>query len=168
MKKVNYNQFLTEATEALANNGAFLTVQSQKGLNTMTIGWANIGYLWGEPMIIVAVRKSRYTYQIIKDSEEFTVSIPFDNKMKEELQYCGTRSGINYNKFKECNLVKISSQNINTPFIKGCNLHYECEIKYNQQMNIKKLDRELEKTYYQDNDYHTLYFGEILNCFKEE
>ena len=168
MKKVSYNQYFNEATESLSDNGAFLTVKSDNKLNTMTIGWATIGYIWGKKIMIVAVRKSRYTYQLIKESNEFTVSIPFNNKMKEELKFCGTKSGREYDKFKECNLKKQPSEMVNTPLIKGCDLHYECIIKYNQLMNIENLAESISKSYYQNDDYHTFYFGEIVNCYREE
>ena len=35
--------------------GAFLTVQAGKALNTMTIGWATLGFAWKKPMMMVIV-----------------------------------------------------------------------------------------------------------------
>lgn len=168
MKKVKYNHFLEEATNALSGNGAFLTVKSEDKVNTMTIGWANIGYVWGKPIMMVAVRKSRYTYQLIKNSSNFTVSIPFGDKMKDELMFCGTKSGREYDKFSECNLTKLPANNVDSPLIKGCDLHYECQISYKQFMNSENLVQSIKNNYYKEDDYHMLYFAEILNCYREE
>ena len=168
MRKVNYNKNFTEVTKALEGNGGFLTVKSNDLLNTMTIGWANIGYIWSKPVLMVAVRKSRYTHKLIESSNDFTVSIPFNNKMKNELQFCGSKSGRNYNKFKELNLKTISSSKVDTPLIAGCDLHYECKIVFKQKMQPENLINSYQKNHYTNDDYHTLYFGEILNCQKEE
>ncbi|ACL69880.1 flavin reductase family protein [Halothermothrix orenii] len=163
MKKVEYNDYIKEMTEALPR-GAFLTVKSGDKVNTMTIGWGNIGYIWGKPVFMVLVRDSRYTYQLIENSKEFTVSIPFKG-MKEELSFCGTKSGRDFDKFKECNLKKLTPDHVSTPFIGGCDLHYECKIMFKQRMNPENLDGNLDKKWYPHKDYHTLYFGEILGCY---
>lgn len=70
----------------------------------MTIGWGNVGIVWGKPIFMVAVRYSRYTYDLIEKAKDFTVSIPLKNNLKKELTYCGTYSGKDVDKFKECNL----------------------------------------------------------------
>jgi hypothetical protein len=35
--------------------GAFLTVKAGEALNTMTIGWATLGFAWKKPMMMVIV-----------------------------------------------------------------------------------------------------------------
>lgn len=168
MKSVKYNKNFKKSTKALEGNGAFLTVKSNNYLNTMTIGWANIGYIWSKPILMVAVRKSRYTYKLIESTDNFSVSIPFNNKMEKELKFCGTKSGRNYDKFNELNLKTRKSKSIETPIITGCDLHYECQIVYKQKMNSDNLVTSYKNRHYKNNDYHTLYFGEIINTFKEE
>ena len=46
-------------------NGAFLTVKAGEDLNTMTIGWATMGFVWRKPIFMIAVRDSRHTFGII-------------------------------------------------------------------------------------------------------
>ncbi|MGM0411326.1 MAG: flavin reductase family protein [Bacillota bacterium] len=166
MKVIKYNKYFTEVTEALSSNGAFLTVKVDDKVNTMTIGWANIGYIWSKPIVMVAVRKSRYTYNLIEKSNDFTVSVPFVGKMVEELKFCGSKSGRNYDKFSELDMQIINGQKVNSPLIKGCDIHYECQIVYKQDMKGDKLIDSYKKNHYKNEDYHTLYFGEILNCLK--
>ncbi|MCK8817950.1 flavin reductase family protein [Natroniella sulfidigena] len=167
MREISYNEYLEEAMDGLAK-GAFLTVKSGDELNTMTIGWGSIGYIWGKPVFTVLVRKSRYTYQLLAESEQFTVSIPLGEKMKQEINFCGTKSGRDYDKFKECNLEIIPANKVKVPLIKGCQLHYECQIKFRQQMDEDDLVQDYQTKWYSDDnqdDYHMLYFGEILATY---
>lgn len=167
MKKIAYDDYIQEATRALSK-GAFLTVKSNDKVNTMTIGWGSIGYCWGKPVFMVMVRDSRYTYELIEKSDEFTVSIPLKGQLKEALKFCGTKSGRDYDKFSESSLSIQAGQDVNTPIIKGCDLHYECKIKFKQVMNPNNLDQKYNKDWYPQKDYHTLYFGEIVGTYLEE
>ena len=167
MKKVDYHKYLEKTYNSFDNGGVFLTVKDEDELNTMTIGWGTVGIIWRVPMMLVLVRKSRHTFQLINNSDEFTVSIPFGDKMKDELLFCGTKSGKNYDKFKECELEIITENTLDTPLIGGCDLHYECTIEYSQPMDSERVNSKVLKDCYPENDLHTMYFGKIKNCFKE-
>jgi flavin reductase (DIM6/NTAB) family NADH-FMN oxidoreductase RutF len=164
MKRVDY-MAVAEKAMAQIRPGAFLTVKSGDALNTMTIGWATIGYVWGKPIMMVAVRLSRHTFTIIETAADFTVSIP-SSDMEEEINFCGTRSGRDYDKFKECNLQITASQKVITPIIKAPGLHYECKIVYKSAMDPTYLDKGYDTRVYPAKDYHTLYFGEIVDCYE--
>ena len=164
MKRVDY---MAVAAKAMAKikPGAFLTVKSGEELNTMTIGWATIGYVWSKPIMMVAVRLSRHTFKLIETATDFTVSIP-SSDMQKEITFCGTKSGRDYDKFKECNLQVLDSQKVVSPIIKAPGLHYECKIVYKSDMDPAYLDEEYEVRIYPKKDYHTLYFGEIVDCYE--
>jgi flavin reductase (DIM6/NTAB) family NADH-FMN oxidoreductase RutF len=150
----------------LLKQGAFLTVKNQAGLlNTMTIGWATIGYIWRAEIMMVAVRPTRFTFDIIDKAKDFTVTIPFED-MSKALNFCGTNSGLNVDKFKECNLTIEPGQKVNSPIIKISGRHYECKIVQAVAVDKSRLDPGYQKTVYQDNAYHTLYFGEIRACYE--
>ena len=164
MNRVDYMTVAPEAMDQI-KKGAFLTVKSGEAINTMTIGWATIGYVWRKPIMMVAVRLSRHTFGIIESAEDFTVSIPATD-MKKEIMFCGTKSGRDYDKFKECNLQTLDSQKVITPIIKIPGLHYECKIAYKSAMDPAYLDKDYDTTLYPEKDYHTLYFGEIVDCYE--
>jgi len=164
MKRIDYMAVAQQAVTQI-KNGAFLTVKSGAAINTMTIGWATIGYVWRKPIIMVAVRLSRHTFSIIEMAEDFTVSIP-SSDMKKEIMFCGTKSGRDYNKFKECNLQTSNSQKVITPIIKVPGIHYECEIVYKSAMDPAYLNKNYDTALYPKKDYHTLYFGEIVDCYE--
>jgi flavin reductase (DIM6/NTAB) family NADH-FMN oxidoreductase RutF len=164
MKRIDYMQVAHKAMTQI-KKGAFLTVKSGEAINTMTIGWACIGYVWRKPIFMVAVRLSRHTFSIIETAKDFTVSMP-SSDMKKQIMFCGTKSGRDYNKFKECNLQITDSQKVVTPIIKAPGLHYECKIVYKSAMDSAYLDKDYDTALYPEKDYHTLYFGEIMDCYE--
>lgn len=167
MKNVNYLSVAEEVIQQIKSKGAFLVAKSKddEKINVMTIGWAAIGYMWSKPIMTVMVRKSRFTHHIIEKAFSFTVSIPA-NDLKEALNFCGTKSGRDFDKFKECNLTIIPAQKADTPIINISGFHYECKIVCKSEMNPDFLCKEYKEDVYADNDYHTFYFGEIVACYK--
>jgi flavin reductase (DIM6/NTAB) family NADH-FMN oxidoreductase RutF len=163
-KDIAYNEYSKEMLEQL-QKGAFLTVKNGEKLNTMTIGWGTIGFIWNKPIFTVLVRYSRHTYDMIKDADEFTVSVPLSKDMKKELAVCGTKSGREIDKFKECNLTAHKGKVIDTPIIGECDLHYECKIVYNQVMEPALLDKNIREAKYPNKDFHVLYYGEIVASY---
>jgi len=144
--------------------GAFLTVKAGEALNTMTIGWATIGFAWRKPIMMVMVRNSRHTFSLIEKAVDFTVSVPTGD-MKKEIAYCGTKSGRDVDKFKECRLKTASSQQVVSPIIKIPGIHFECHIVYKNAIDPTRLIRDYDQIY-PEKDYHTLYFGEIQACYE--
>ncbi len=62
---VDFTKNLDKVMEYFYKRGAFLTSKTTDELNTMTISWGNVGYVWGKPIFTVFVRKSRHTHHII-------------------------------------------------------------------------------------------------------
>lgn len=112
------------------------------------------------------VRKSRFTYRIIEKASSFTINVPIDD-LTEALNFCGTKSGRDFDKFEECNLIAIPAQKVDAPIINISGFHYECKIVYKSEMNPDFLCEEYRESVYADNDYHTFYFGEIVACYKK-
>lgn len=163
MKPVDY-MAVAEAAIQKIKSGAFLTVRAGDRLNTMTIGWATIGFCWKKPVFMVAVRDSRHTFTIIEDAEDFTVSVPAGNK-KEEIMYCGTKSGRDGDKFAACGLKILPGQKVASPVIDVPGIHIECRIVFKSAMDPAHLTADYASLY-PEKDYHTLYFGEIMACYE--
>lgn len=154
----------TDQLMARIKKGALLTVQLGDQCNTMTIGWATTGIVWQRPVFMVAVRDSRYTFGLLEKSDNFTVSIPATDDLHKAVMFCGTKSGRDYDKFKECDLQVLPSQQVATPIIDLPGTHIECRIIFKQAMDPARMDPALDKLY-PAKDYHTLYFGEIVACY---
>ena len=76
--------------------------------NIITVAWA--GNVCTNPaMLSISVRKERYSYDIIKESGEFVVNLT-NRKLTKAADWCGVRSGRDYDKYKEMHLTPQKSQ----------------------------------------------------------
>lgn len=164
LEKLHYNQFSKEFLDQISK-GAFLSVRLNDELNTMTIGWANIGFIWGRPIITVMVRYSRHTYNMLDKSNEFCISIPLNKQLKKELGVCGKESGRDINKFETLNITPVDAQYVKAPIVGECDLHYECKVIYKQAMEPVGIDKKIDEQFYNDHDFHVMFYGEILDCY---
>ncbi|TCT15543.1 flavin reductase (DIM6/NTAB) family NADH-FMN oxidoreductase RutF [Natranaerovirga pectinivora] len=167
LTEIPYNELSKEALEQLSK-GAFLNVKGEDKENTMTIAWGTTGFIWGKPIFVVAVRYSRYTYDLINKSNEFTVSIPLNGQLKKELGVCGKESGRDKDKFKECNLTPVKGKNVASSMIEECDLHYECKVVYKQAMEPSAVDSAIDEKFYSNNNYHVMFYGEIVGCYTKK
>ena len=139
MKEVDY-MAVAEKVMKQVKEGAFLTVKAGKATNTMTIGWATLGFAWRKPVMMVMVRNSRHTYSLIEKAADFTVSVPAGD-MKREIAFCGTKSGRDVDKFKECRLKTAPSRQVVSPIIQIPGIHFECRIVYKNAIDPTRLTR---------------------------
>ena len=166
MRKVNFQELSKDYLTQLVK-GAFLTVKHRDRVNTMTIGWSTLGYMWNRPVMMVPVRFSRYTHELIHEAQSFTVSVPIHKDLKKALALCGTKSGREMDKISASGLTLALAQSeaIASPIIADCELHIECKIVYKQAMDLTLLDEQIIKTHYASGDEHVLYYGEIVSAY---
>ena len=166
-KRVDYKEYVEETIKAFDESRVLLVSKGKQGPpNAMAIGWGTVGIIWRKPIFIVLVRPSRHTYKLIEEAGDFTVNI-MPAQMKDVVQFCGTVSGRDYNKFEEKQLTAIPSSKVKAPIIKESILHYECQIVYNNDLVPSKLFESIKPAFYPKGDFHRIYFGEILACQKE-
>jgi flavin reductase (DIM6/NTAB) family NADH-FMN oxidoreductase RutF len=158
---MEFNETVSKGMSWLTQNGAFLTTSSGEGVNTMTISWGFIGVMWGKPHFITAVRPQRHTKKIIEGGTSFTVSVPWGT-LKKELGICGTQSGADMDKGKV--VAFVPSRKVDAPVVDGCQSYFECKIDYKADLDGDKLPEAYRQTLY-DGDYHTFYFGEIVEQY---
>lgn len=151
---------------ARIQKGAFLTVAADQALNTMTIGWAAIGFCWRKPVLMIAVRNSRHTYGLLEKGADFTVSVPKAD-MRVALAFCGTKSGRDVDKFAAQDLKTVPAKTTASPVIAVAGIHFECRIIVKTPMDPALMAGDLADLY-PEKDYHTLYFGEILSCYQTD
>ncbi len=150
---------------ALEGAGAFLVVEDAKGrVNVMTIGWAQAGYIWGQPVMTVLVRPSRYTHSLLKTAAGFTVCVPAPGKLAKELAFCGSRSGRDYDKVRACGLKLAEGAEKGLKYVEGCELVYQCRLTGTSELDVRTLPAAEKGRYYPDGDPHTLYFGRIVKA----
>jgi len=158
----NFTHNMERGMRELSSTGAFLTVSGGDTTNTMTISWGFIGFMWNKPHFITVVRPQRYTKQVLdSNADSFTISVPFDGKLKEALGICGTQSGRDIDKSKIVNFVPALT--VKSPVVEGCDLYYECKINTAQPLDGALLPAHIQKFY--EDDFHCLYMGEIVECY---
>ena len=105
-----------------------ITSKNKAGkVNVFTVGW--IGTACTEPpMITVAIRPERLSYEYIKESGDFVVNLP-NSRMVREVDYCGVRSGKQIDKILDLNFTLEESQDISSPIISQCMISLECKVR---------------------------------------
>ena len=166
-KEVSYLEVLPEAIDQLSK-GAFLTVKQDGSVNTMTIAWGMAGFIWKRPIFQVLVRESRHTFSMIENSQDFTVSIPIKENLKEALAFCGSKSGRDVDKIAACGLTLINGRMVESPIIGECSLHFECKIVAKQRLTPSDILTDDVMKNYANNDFHIMYYGENVDCYLYE
>jgi flavin reductase (DIM6/NTAB) family NADH-FMN oxidoreductase RutF len=62
---------------------------------------------------------------MVKDAGNFVLNIP-SIELLDATEFCGTKSGRDFDKFSECGLTSIPSTKISSPMIKECIINIEC------------------------------------------
>ena len=94
--------------------------------NIITVGWTGIINTI-PPKTYISVRKSRHSYELIKNSGEFVINLTPTNLVREA-DYCGIYTGKKVDKFEKCKLTKVAAQNVSCPIIEESPLSLECKV----------------------------------------
>lgn len=167
-QRVDLLKYMEETHRIMRGHGLLLVSAGRDGRpNAMTIGWGLLGTMWREPFFAVAVRRSRYTHGLIEETGEFTVCLPCRG-MEGVLEFCGSRSGRELDKFKELGIKPVKGMSVEVPYIAECPVHYECRVAYKVDVREGQLEPMMEREIYPRGDYHTIYFGRILGVYADE
>jgi flavin reductase (DIM6/NTAB) family NADH-FMN oxidoreductase RutF len=102
----------------------------------------------------------------MESSTEFTVNLLPDEFIRQ-LSLCGTKSGRNTDKLIECGFQIEKGINLVSPYIRESAVHFECCIVHKHDLIPENLDINIAKRYYPSDDFHKVYYGEILGVFRE-
>jgi len=94
--------------------------------NIITVAWTGI-VCTNPPMCYVSIRPERYSYSLIKDNMEFCINLT-TRELAFATDWCGVKSGRDFDKFTEMNLTPIASPNIKAPMIGQSPVNIECKV----------------------------------------
>lgn len=94
--------------------------------NLITIGWTGT-ICTQPPMVSISVRPERYSYDLIKESGEFVINLP-TRSMVRAVDWCGVRSGRDYDKFAECKLHAEPASQVGCPLLAESPVNLECQV----------------------------------------
>lgn len=94
--------------------------------NIITISWAGT-INTDPPMVSISIREKRHSFKLIKESGEFVINLT-TKELTRAADWCGVRSGRDFDKFKEMNLTPAPATKIKTPIIAESPVNIECEV----------------------------------------
>lgn len=100
--------------------------ETEDEYNILTVAW--LGTLCTNPaMCYISVRPERYSYPIIKRTGSFVINLTNED-MARATDWCGVRSGKDFNKFKEMGLTPCAAEKVKAPIVMESPLSVECEV----------------------------------------
>lgn len=169
-RKTTPSEFSENIFELVKKDWFLMTAEADGVVNTMSVAWATFGILWQKPVVMVAIRPERYTHEIASKAATFSLTtLPSDPAWKKVYGFCGTKSGRDFDKIKECHLTVAHESE--TPFIEDGRLAFICRKLCVPQLAEGDFPTdELSKFYGGTNNengegggYHYLYFAEITD-----
>ena len=98
----------------------------EDGYNIITIAWT--GTICTDPaMAYISVRPDRYSYDLIKKNGDFVINLT-TKELAKATDWCGMRSGRDYDKFKEMDLTPVKASKVSSPMIEECPINIECKV----------------------------------------
>jgi len=92
----------------------------------LTISWT--GIVCSSPFkMYISVQPIRNSYKTIKESGEFVINL-CDESLLKAADFCGTNSGRDMDKFKECGLTAAKCEHISAPMIAEFPISIECKV----------------------------------------
>lgn len=158
-EKLDPKQLDANFFSLLDDRWGLLTAADGEGCNPMTVSWGGAGILWNKPVVTVYVRPQRYTYKLMEAEQYFSLSF-LPEKFRAAMTLCGTKSGRDMDKVKECNLTQIKDQP--APYFGEAELTLICRKLYAQDLDPACfVDGTVDEKNYPGKDYHRMYIGEI-------
>ena len=149
----------------LDDDWMLITAGKTGSFNTMTASWGGFGILWNKPSAFIFIRPQRFTLGFIENEDHFTLSF-FDEKYRDILNFCGTRSGKDVDKIGGTGLTPVETKNGGI-FFEQAGMMLECRKVYRDRIKPENfIIQEVEKKIYREKDYHYLFIGEIISCMQ--
>ncbi len=95
--------------------------------NLITVAWT--GTICSEPpMCYISIRRERHSYELIRQSMSFVINLT-TRDLAYATDWCGVRSGRNFNKFQEMNLHAAPAKMVEAPVLEESPVNIECHFK---------------------------------------
>ena len=94
----------------------------------VTVAWAGT-VCTNPPMLSISLRPERHSYHIICESSEFVVNL-VTSRLQRACDWCGVRSGRDYDKWAECRLTAEPAAKLElAPVIAESPVNIECRVR---------------------------------------
>lgn len=100
---------------------------TEEEYNLFTVAWTGT-VCTNPPMCYISVRPERHSYEILKRTGEFVINLT-TARLARATDWCGVRSGRDYDKFKEMGLKPVPAAVIKAPVVEESPVAIECRVK---------------------------------------
>ena len=97
-----------------------------KNSNIITVAWTGI-INTNPAMCYISVRPERFSHELIKKNGEFVINLT-TKELARATDWCGVKSGRDFDKFKEMGLTKEKATIVKSPMIAESPISVECEV----------------------------------------
>lgn len=101
--------------------------EREEEYNIFTVAWTGT-LCTNPPMCYISVRPERHSYPIIRRTGEFVINLTTQD-MAFATDWCGVRSGKDFDKFREMQLTPGKATIVNAPLIEEAPVCIECRVK---------------------------------------
>lgn len=101
--------------------------ENEQEYNLFTVAWTGT-VCTNPPMCYISVRPERHSYEIIKRTGEFVINLTTAS-LARATDWCGVRSGRDYDKFAEMGLTAESAAVVKAPIVAESPVSIECRVK---------------------------------------
>ena len=153
------------AFKLIGDEWMLVTAGTEDKFNTMTASWGGVGILWNKPVAFLFIRPERYTHGFLEENERVTLSF-YGEEYRKALQICGTKSGRDTDKVKECGITPLKLESGAMTFAES-RMTLDCRKLFKTEMTEANfIDREiLDKQYGAHGGMHTVYVVEIEEVY---
>ena len=96
--------------------------------DVVTVAWAGT-VCTNPPMLSISLRPERHSYHIVRESGEFVVNL-VTSRLQRACDWCGVRSGRDYDKWAECGLTPAPATTLElAPAIAESPVSIECRVR---------------------------------------
>ena len=101
--------------------------ETEQEYNLFTVAWTGT-VCTNPPMCYISVRPERHSYEIIKRTGEFVINLT-TARLARATDWCGVRSGRDYDKFAEMGLKTEAAEVVKAPVVAEAPVSIECRVK---------------------------------------
>ncbi|MCF8219299.1 MAG: flavin reductase [Bacteroidales bacterium] len=166
-EKISWEELNDNAIRMIGKDWMLVTAGDPEDYNMMTASWGSLGWLWQKPVVSIFIHPERHTHNYTEREEYFTISF-YKGENREVLSKMGSVSGRKFDKMNYEKLTALTTGNGSVAF-KEAALVIECKKLYADSLSRSSfMQPELAEKVYFDDDYHTMYVGEIINVWRKK
>ncbi len=148
---------------AVRDEWMLISAGDEKCHNMMTASWGFTGEMWGKDCAIAAIRPTRHTYTLTEQNDYFALCFMGDNR--ECHKVCGSESGRDVDKVAKTGLTPIFD--CGTMYFEEARLVLIVKKMYADTLKPECFTDKAADTKWYNNDYHKMYFGEIVKVLQK-